>query len=499
MFALPGVAMAQVLLYNDGGIVKIDPGAVLVVEGGVTNTSTGTINNDGTLEIQGNLVNSGTWDNAQPNTLRFTGTTASTVTPGTAQFYDLVIQKSGVNVIMAGNMTVTNSINFNASSASRIETGNFTLILNAATTVTGQDADEYVATTGTGVVQKNMTANGTFAFPVGDATNYSPISSTWTGTAYGSANLKVRANNLTHPNKPADATDFISRYWDVDASGITGYGNSLTGTYINTAEDVTGTASLVKGASYSASTWSHAGAAQATATVTGTVTAASTDFTGMNFFGKIDFMAFLQGPYSSSNQNMSTSLNGAGYIPLTSPYTDAPATVTSIPANVTDWVKIEFRDPSNPATIIGKASAFIKNTGNIVGLDGTALPRVKDGNPSSVVAIFHRNHLPFRTNVGIDVVNTSLEDFTITNAKLFDNASGNPPLNTIGSRLVMWPCDATGTTYLVNSTDYNFVRSQAANTPTGYLRADVNMNGAVNSTDVNLTKSISSSPKSADL
>src|SRR5690606_14561819 len=102
--------------------------------------------------------------------------------------------------------------------------------------------------------------------------------STWTGSGYSSANIKVKVNNTTHPNKPSDATDYITRYWDVDASGITGYTNTLTGTYINTAEDVTGTASLIKGASYNGADWSYADAATSGSTVTGKVTATTADF-----------------------------------------------------------------------------------------------------------------------------------------------------------------------------------------------------------------------------
>lgn len=496
--AVPAFCFGQaVLLYNDGATVKVQAGATLYVEGGIQNTATGTIDNDGVIEVKGNFINAGTWEPSQPNTLKFSGNVNSDVTPGSAQFQTVVIQKDATyNVNLLGNMTVNTNLDFNSTGASKLVCNNFDLKIGSSGTVTGYDADEYVVTGGTGMMQKSVTANGSFTFPVGDdLTDYSPITSTYTGSAYSSATLRVKANDVTHPNKPSDATDFISRYWDVDASGITGYSNSLVGTYL--PADATGTASLIKGASYNGSAWNYAGAAAGSNTVTGTLSAASADFTGTNFFGNINFMAFLQGPFSAGA--MSITLNTSGYIPLTSPYTDAPATVASIPANVTDWIKIELRDASNPATILSKTSAFIKNTGAIVGLDGTSFPRIKDGNPSSIVAIVHRNHLPFRTNVGIDVVNPTFEDFSITNSKLYDNGTDNAPLNTVSGKFVMWPCDATGSNYVVNSTDLNFVKSQSASTPTGYLRADVNLNGAANSTDLNLTKSISAVAKSADL
>jgi hypothetical protein len=282
-------------------------------------------------------------------------------------FHDVIIQKDATfNVVLAqqmtaaGHMTVNNNLNFNAAGASRIVTGNFDLKMGATASVTGADADEYVATTGTGMMQKTVTANGTFAFPIGDLTNYSPISSTYTGSAYAAANIRTKANDAVHPDKPTDATEYITRYWDVNATGITGYSNTLTGTYI--PADLTlgggGTAAQVKGAVYDGAEWSYAAAASGANIVIGSTNDATADFTGTNFFGKTDIIAFLNGPYNTSTGLMSTTLNSAGIIPLTSPYADAPASVGAIPAGVTDWIKLELRDTGSPGTVLGKASAF---------------------------------------------------------------------------------------------------------------------------------------------
>ena len=489
---------AQTLLYNDGAIVKIQAGATLYVEGGVHNTAAGTIDNDGTLEVKGNLTNLGTWDPTGANTLKFSGNANSDVTSGTALFHTVVVQKDATfNVNLLDNMTVNNNLDFNAAGSTRVTTDNFDLKLGTAATVTGYDSDEYVATTGTGMMQKDVTGAGTFEFPIGDLTNYSPLSSTHSGTYGAAANIRARVNDLTHPNKPSDASDFISRYWDVNATDITGsYLNTLTGTYI--PADVTGTASLVKGAVYDGTVWSYDAAAAGTNTVTGSTNDLAADFTGTNFFGKVNILAFLQGPYQTGSMTMTTSLNTAGLIPLTSPY-DASISVASIPANVTDWVKIELRDATTPSTILGTGSAFIKNDGSIVGLDGTSLPTVKNGNASSIVAIGHRNHLPFRTNVGLDVVNPTLEDFTNTNPKLYDNGTGNAPLNTLSGRLAMWSCDVSGTTFLLNSADVLVAKQLTATPFTGYSRADVNLNTLGNSADVLITKQLTAVPKSADL
>lgn len=489
---------AQTLLLNEGGTITVQSGATLYVEGGIKNMSAGVIDNNGTIQLKGDLENLATWDPTGANTLVFLGDQSANVTSNGALFYNVVIQKgNNFNVTLLDAMNITNNLDFNAAGGAnnRLVTGNFDLKLTSAATATGYEADEYVATTGTGVMQKSVTANGAFFFPIGDLTNYSPLSSTYTGASYTSATLKAKANDLTHPNKPTEAESFISRYWDIDGAGIgLPYSNTLIGTYI--PADANGTAALIKGAVYSGAVWSYAGAAAGANTVTGTTTALLSDFTGTNFYGKVNLKALLQGPFNGVSA-MSTDLNPT-YIPTMTPYTDG-ASVGAVPAGVTDWVFLELRDATTPSIILGGSSAFIKSDGSIVGLDGTSLPTIENGNLSSIVAVHHRNHLPFRTNVGLNVTSPTLEDFTAVNAKLYDNGIDNPPLNLIATKYLMWSCDVGGTTFLLNSNDVLQVKQLTATPFTMYSRADVNLNSLGNSNDVLLTKQNTAVPKSADL
>ncbi len=508
--ALPAFCFGQTLLYNDGAMIKVQAGATLYVEGGIQNTATGTIDNDGTIEVKGNFLNQGTWEASQANTLKFSGNTNSDVTPGSAVFHNVIIQKDATfNVNLLGNMTVNNNLDFNSVGSSKIITNNFDVKLGSAATVTGPDADEYVATTGTGMMQKEVTADATFLFPVGDAVEYSPISSNYSGSGYAAANIRVKANDLTHPNKPADATEYISRYWDVNATGITGYSNTLTGTYV--PADLTlgagGTAAQVKGAVYDGTEWSYAGASSGTNTATGTTTDAAADFTGTNFFGKTDLIVYLQGAYNTSTGVMTTTLPANATIePLmfNSPYPDAPAMVTDIPAGVTDWVKLEFRDVNNPLTVLGKASAFVKNNGAIVGLDGTSLPVIKNGNPISIVAVFHRNHLPIRTtNAGLDVLNPVLHNFSTGLGQAFDSPgnSSNDAMINMGNTGVygLFRGNASGDNN-INAVDLAQVKSASNPSQSNvYLKFDVNLDGNVNAVDLAQTKSASNPSKSAHI
>jgi hypothetical protein len=160
-------------------------------------------------------------------------------------------------------------------------------------------------------------------------------------------------------------------------------------------------------------------------TVTGSTDKTVADFTGINFFGKVDVKIYLQGAYTSNAMSTNLPTLGQPGFPLTSPYLDAPATATSIPAGVTDWVEVQLRDVSNPLTVLGRASAFVKSDGTIRGLDGTSLPLIKNGNTSSIVAVLHRNHLPIRTSAGLDVVSPTAYDFTTSPSQAYHDPNNN--------------------------------------------------------------------------
>jgi hypothetical protein len=321
----------------------------------------------------------------------------------------------------------------------------------------------------------------------------------YSGSSYTAANLRAKVNDLTHPDKPTDATDFISRYWDIDATGIGGYSNTMTGTYI--PADLTGTGSLVKGAVHDGTEWSYAGAAAGSNTVTGSTDDAMADFSGTNFFGKADLIAYLQGPYSSGS--MTTLLeNAPNLIPLNSPYADAPASVASIPADVVDWVKIELREVGNPSNVLGKASVFIKDNGTIVGLDGTSLPQVKNGNPTSIVALFHRNHLAIRTpNTGLDVVNPILHNFSTGLSQAYDNPalSNDAMIDMGGGVFGLWRGNVNGDLNL-NALDFGLTKNNTNPSQSGvYSPYDVNLDRNKNALDLGLVKAITNPAKSAHL
>ncbi|MCK4359757.1 MAG: hypothetical protein KAW92_13655, partial [Candidatus Cloacimonetes bacterium] len=103
------------------------------------------------------------------------------------------------------------------------------------------------------------------------------------------------------------------------------------------------------------------------------------------------FKVWLEGAYETAGDTMRTSIHGS--VPLNSPYTDAPATVTSVPADVVDWVWVQLRSTESGATE-AQRSLFLKKDGTIVDTDGTTTGIPFELAPGDYyIIVRHRNHL----------------------------------------------------------------------------------------------------------
>jgi hypothetical protein len=429
---------------NNGGIVTIQSGAVLKVESSIQNNSAGTITNNGRIEVSGDFTNAATAVlTPGSGTLKFIGSGNALLNTGGDALYHVEMAKtSNATVTLSAPVSMSGNLSFTGA-GSRLVLGTHDATMSVTSTVITPGTAGYVVTNGSGQLIRGVAAsNPALLMPVGDATNYNPVSCNITGSAYANASVKTRVYTTAMQKKLSGVTDSIAREWRVISEGITGYNNTLTGTYV--AGDVTGSTGSIKGATYEVAEWKFASSAAGANTVTAATTNPDIRFSGMNFFANVFVKVFLQGPYNAGTGVMSTTLKNNNLIPLTSPYTDAPATVTEIPAGVTDWIKIELRDPAAPTTATSnKASAFLKSNGEIVGLDGTSLPKVKNGYPNSVVLLSHRNHLSIRTpNAGINTMNPStIYDFTTatSQAHININNSTNANMATLASDIFgMW-------------------------------------------------------------
>jgi hypothetical protein len=485
---IAGAVQAQFI--NNGATVTIQPGATLRVETDFINNS-GTVTNSGTLEVQGNFDNNATFTSTDPSTVRFIGTADANVSTGGAVLRNVEMSKNGGDILLVDNsMSIAGTLNFNGDDT-RIVTGAQSLVLPTSADITGVDANEYVATTGVGRLIKTVAGNATVNLEVGDLTNYTPVSSVVTGTTYTAATLGGRA--IIAPSltaKYADASDYINREWQVAATGIAGYANTMTGTYV--AGDVVGMSSLVKGATFHTGDWRFDGSSSGASTVIASTTNTDVRLSGLNFFGKVNLKAYLAGALPSGT-TMTTTLNSI--LPTSSPYSLAPfnapaVTAPSIPATATDWILIEVRDATTPATVISQTSGFILSSGSIVSYDGSPL-RLKNAVASGHIALRHRNHLGIRTATALDLVNPPvLKDFSLGTGEAYTNgALSNANMRLVGSVYTLWSGNANSNTnvrYLGPSNDNSAILTALSGVtgavitgPSAYVPSDLNMNAVV--------------------
>lgn len=495
-------------LVNDGATITIKNGATLFVESDVTNNGAGAINIEGTgiLEVQGNLNNNATLTTQATSKVKFSGATNSNFKSNGATISNLEISKNNSTVTLTDAASVSGVLDFGSAGSSKLLLGSNNLVLGTLAATTGHDADEYVVTNSTGVVQKNYAdntyTNEVFTFPIGDASFYSPLTSSLSGTA-ASANLKAKVTNADQPNRATtlpEATNYLTRYWSVDATGITSYSNILTGQY-NTGDDIVGTQARVKGSSFFAPNWTFTGAANnlVTPSVTGIVTADPVDFTGTDALNAVNITTLLVGAMPAAGSTMTSDLQNyfggnSGLLPSTSPYGAPTSTYANInnPAGsagqVTDWVKVEVRSESNPSTILETRSLLLKNTGQIVDPVGK-IPYFKESTSPIQLTIQHRNHLGIMSNPIASFSGATVAyDFTTGLAQAY-NAGGDPvQMIQKNSEWCMIYGDINSD-LSVDAIDITLGKTAFNNgVADEYNSSDLNMDGVVDAIDITLVK-----------
>ncbi|MCX6319446.1 MAG: hypothetical protein NTW29_19370 [Bacteroidetes bacterium] len=226
----------------------------------------------------------------------------------------------------------------------------------------------------------------------------------------------------------------------------------------------------------------------------------------------VNLKVFLQGAMSGTS--MTTTLRNAELIPANQPYNVSPwnyngsesVILSSMPANLTDWVLVELRDAAAPATVIATRAAFLLSNGNVVDIDGvSALNFPSVGAGEYFISIRHRNHLGIRTATPQYLKSTSsIYDFTTTQLAAYQNGvilsngglnDGNPAMKElVGGLFTMWGGNANSNnnvrlsgpandqSYILNVALGGNATNVLANV---YNNADLNLNGVVRSSGPN--------------
>jgi len=248
------------LLYNSGATVKVQTGAVLYVEGTIQNTAGGTIENDGTIELKGDLLNQATIDASDPaNTFIFSGDANSTVTSNGTVFNNFQVKKGTIyNVILADALTVNGQVNFNAPGAgtgNKIVLGANNMTMNAPATFTGNDSDEFVLTNGAGALKRVYNALASFTYPVGTdvvTPTYNPATLNVTAgpnDTYSVRSLAAPTNGNGLTGTPI-TTDAVNAVWDIQETTPLGNTANLTLAWTDVTDELPGFADAANSVSW---------------------------------------------------------------------------------------------------------------------------------------------------------------------------------------------------------------------------------------------------------
>ncbi|HCV42456.1 MAG TPA: hypothetical protein DGH68_03160, partial [Bacteroidetes bacterium] len=271
------------------GTLTFAASSQLTVPGVVSLGNTGSVNRFGTITMTaGGTLRCGSISSNSTTDVFTEGTgTLELTATNTYPTADVGGEFSTLNnlTISAGTTTLLGSETVNGTltlTSGLLVLGSNNLTLGASATIGGSpSASAMVVATGTGELRKTFAANGSFTFPVGDNTGtaeYSPVTLNFTSGSYASAYAAVRVTDGVHPNLAS--ADYLTRYWTVLQSGISGFLCDATFTYLPV--DVVGSEANIALGKWDGSHWSVVGTAGGSNTLVGTSLSSLSDFTGAN-------------------------------------------------------------------------------------------------------------------------------------------------------------------------------------------------------------------------
>ncbi len=227
----------------------------------------------------GTIGGTGTFKGSATSNLTILGSTASTI--GTLSFtsgfqnlgtFTMNRQPSVVGCVLGTPLTVNTSLALTNGHVD-LGTNNLTLASGASIGGTPGSASFVIADDTGGQLTRTLSASGTYTYPIGDnsgTTEYTPATFNFTGGTYAGT-VGVRVIDAIHPSN-VGATNYLTRYWQVSASGVTPTDYTFAGTYASSG-DITGTEANCFPARQDGTNWIDVGGSSIgfnTCTVSGT-------------------------------------------------------------------------------------------------------------------------------------------------------------------------------------------------------------------------------------
>lgn len=491
---------SEAQLVNNGASIKIQPGAVIFVAGDVQNNS-GTISNDGKLEVQGSFTNNATYSSvASEDSLILSGGGDVNLNGGAAVINYLTVAKTAnTNTVkLTGTTQVGKKLDFTSGGFTTDAVANPSFLLTAPITAAFNIAAGREIN---GKVKRTGWSNGS-------------------AVIFNQANMLVSTAGGTNPTDltvtmlpngdPTQAEREVKRKFQFAQTGGTGFTADIRFPYQDAELAGTNVEATLVPWQLISSEWNgkltpvtRDGSANYVATTGITAAEFLNEWKLADARYVFNTTALLKGSWNGSA--LTTALNTAGIIPLNQPYNTTPFSYTGteavagIPnANIVDWVLVELRKPSSAlaedavaGTIIGRKAGFLLNTGVIVNTDGVT-PISFDINKQggAFVVVRHRNHLGvISTLTPSNAAGTFTNDFTALAASYKPSGSPSDPVSLLagGTKYGLWSGDANKNG-VVNVLDINAIKFAIGNSATGYQFTDVNLTANINVLDVNAAK-----------
>lgn len=498
------ISIFFLIIYNTSFSQLLINGAAFIIDSGAIVTVQGDLISNTNIQGSGKIIMSG-------------GATQN-INMGGFGLPTLEIN-NGQNVNLLSDVRIEKGLNF---TLGKIQSSSFNLTLSTAAITIGAADSKFVEMTGSGQVYKELSADvNNYEMPIGAGSIYRPAYISSSATTYDNAKIGIKAIAIANPNKPIHCADYLSTYWPVTRSGITGT-VSVSGQYAD-ATDIVGAESNLRGYFYDGTDWSSAnGSNDAVANKIGApVLGTGGTIYGMSKMLLVGARAFLQGAYNSTTGLMTDAIRTV--LPASDPYRNAPyntafnhvnnstpetiegtpfITQSIVANNIVDWVFLELRNtnasPGN--TILQTRSALIQRDGDIVDVDGVSpvtFSNLPDGNYG--ITVRHRNHLSMSLSPTLGSVALSEKKSTAFTTNVADlrtalpssiygttagfTTASHPTLTTVN---LLWGGNANSngnSKYSGATNDRAVILSDLSNnelgTLSGYNRSDINLNGIV--------------------
>lgn len=505
----------QAQLVNNGATIVVQSGATIFCAGSLTNAS-GTITNDGKIEVQGNFTNSGTYNSTANNDLLvLSGSGNATLSGGGATFRYLTIDKvSNADVItLAGTVNIGTHLDFQGGGLST------DYLAHPSYSVTAPSSAVFTFATGreiAGNVKRTGWTNGsTTLFNSADM-----LVTTVGGTA--PTDLMVTMLPQSFGGDPSQAEREIKRKFIFAVTGGSGFTADVRFPYLKSEVGLDNKEPNLVPWNLLSSEWNARLAPLTRDLANSWISASGIDAASLAQEWKLadpkymfNVTAFIKGGWNNPSGAMRTTLNAGGLLPLTQPYNTAPynysgtESVTAIPnANVVDWVLLELRKPASglpddalASTVIGRKAVFLLSNGMFADLDGSNPPSfdISKQGSNNFIVVRHRNHLSVMSKAqASNETGTFANDFSVY-ANNYEKAGATSPaasqLATSGAgstKYGLWPGDVNRSGSVTSSdvTPINIAIAGSASGNTNiYNPRDTNLDRNVTAADASVTNS----------